>query len=177
MLMAKALFSSEKLHAIIKLTRVRLARACGIVVAQLRRWEVEMVEPSAGVFIWARLLRQRETEIGMQEIRGESKNDGSGGWEMQQIEQLRGNGVLISPGQQYHLAAWPQKNGWVRITFAVEEDQLREGLRRIGVTLGLGEMKEVFGRHLEEEKGKSSKRSVKRDTSAVNEEARRPYTP
>lgn len=141
MLMAKALFSSEKLHAIIKLTRVRMARAYGVIEAQLRRWEIEMIEPRAGVFVWARLLKSRQHEAVAIQTNGQPKDDGSAGWEMQQIEQLRNSGVLISPGRQYHLAAWPEEKGWVRITFAVEEDQLREGLRIIGTTLGLGERK------------------------------------
>ena len=60
-------------------------------------------------------------------------------WEMQQMQRLKDSGVLVSPGEPYHIRAWPAEQGWVRISFAVEEDQLREGLSRIGACLGLKE--------------------------------------
>lgn len=170
MLMAKALFSSEKLHAIVKLTRVRLARAYQIVEAQLKRWEIEMVEPRAGVFVWARLLKPSQHERFTIATKGALKDDVSEGRDMQQIEKLRNNGVLISPGQQYHLAAWPREQGWVRITFAVEESQLREGLRIIETTLGLGKRRRDVGPD-EEEKERSKRRSLGSTLSAASNPA------
>ncbi|KAI4288896.1 MAG: hypothetical protein L6R35_001841 [Caloplaca aegaea] len=170
MLMAKALFSSEKLHAIVKLTRVRLARAYQIVEAQLKRWEIEMVEPRAGVFVWARLLKPSQHERFTIATKGALKDDVSGGRDMQQIEKLRNSGVLISPGQQYHLAAWPREQGWVRITFAVEESQLREGLRIIETTLGLGKRRRVVGPD-EEEKERRKRRSLRSTLSAASNSA------
>lgn len=175
MLLATALFSSVKLHAIVKLTRVRLARAYQILEAQLRQWAVEFVEASAGVFVWARLLRPRtpngETEViehgtAKAKVNGDAKVDGeakaSPDWETQQIEQLRDSGVLVSPGQAYHVTAWPREKGWVRITFAVDEGQLREGLRKIGKCLGLGKRERVAEQD-EEEMEESRRKSRRRD--------------
>ena len=139
-LLATALISSEKLQAIVKLTRVRLAKAYGVVEAQLRRWDVEFVEPRAGVFVWARLLRSRPRarQTGP-EVNGGPKVSDDDDWEKQQLERLRENGVLVGMGREYHVSAWPEEKGWVRIAFAIEEEQLKEGLRKIGMVLCLGD--------------------------------------
>ena len=73
------------------------------------------------------------------EIDPSSKDDGGeDDWERRQVERLREDGVLIGLGGTYHLSAWPEEKGWVRITFAVEEERLRAGLRKIETVLGLG---------------------------------------
>ncbi|CAD6585424.1 MAG: hypothetical protein ASARMPREDX12_001996 [Alectoria sarmentosa] len=150
MLLAAALFSSAKLPTIVKLNRVRLARANAIIEAQLRRWGVEFIEARAGCFVWARLLvRSGGTEGEVDAMGHELVKEKVSGrhaepsfdWEMQQIGRLKDSGVLVSPGHAYHIGAWPREEGWVRITFAVEEDKLREGLGRIGSCLGLGKRK------------------------------------
>ena len=136
--LATALFSSEKIHAIVTLTRVRLAQAYGIVEAQLKRWCVEFMEPKAGVFVWARLLRPepRAVQAGLEhDGRTILKDDDD--WEKRQVGQLRENGVLVGMGRDYHLGAWPEEKGWVRIVFALEQERLREGLRKIGMVLSL----------------------------------------
>ena len=142
---------------------MRLARAYGIVEVQLRRWGVEFIETRAGVFVWARLLlRPRTTNDGkeaaisrngtarMEVDKVEHGLDGTDdAWERRQIEQLRESGVLLSLGREYHVATWWRENGWVRITFALEEMRLREGLRRIGIALGL-EKREMTGEEKKE---------------------------
>ena len=120
---------------------MRLAQAYGVVEAQLRRWNVEFVEPKAGVFVWARLLRPRPRagQTGPKVNDGPKAGDDED-WEKRQVERLRDNGVLIGMGREYHVSAWPEEKGWVRIAFAVEEERLREGLKTIGMVLCLGEL-------------------------------------
>lgn len=145
MLLAAALFSCAELDTIVKLNRVRLERAYAIVEAQLRRWGIEFIKARAGCFVWARLLvRSGRTEgevdvMGHELVKGKLNGHAKStlDWEMQQTERLKISGVLVSPGRAYHIGAWPREEGWVRIAFAIEEDQLREGLSRIGSFLGL----------------------------------------
>ena len=131
---------------------MRLARAYAIVEAQLRRWGVDFIEARAGVFVWARLLSasivgatgaEKANEGVVENGNADGEVDGQEGravgyWETQLVQRIHGCGVLVSPGQAYHVGASLEDKGWVRITFAVEERQLREGLRKIGECLGLG---------------------------------------
>ena len=145
MLLATTLFSYTELNTIVKLDRVRLQRPYAIVEAQLRRWGIEFIKARAGCFVWARLLvRSGTTEgevdvMGHELVRGKLNGHAKStlDWEMQQTERLKISGVLVSPGRAYHIGAWPREEGLVRIAFAIEEDQLREGLSRIGSCLGL----------------------------------------
>ena len=177
MLLATALLSSAKLPVIVNLTRSRLAHAYAIVEAQLRRWGIEFTETRSGVFVWARLLKPMMDSEGQLDGHGlvEVKENGqakmneqadadelaktSWVWELQQIERLRDAGVLVSPGRAFHIAAWPREEGWVRITFAVEEGQLREGLRRIEVCLKLGK----GNREADELDGEGKREAMEKD--------------
>ena len=49
------------------------------------------------------------------------------------VQLLKNKGVLAAGGRSY--ATPPTNMGWVRITFAVEEERLNEALRRIGLVL------------------------------------------
>lgn len=43
------------------------------------------------------------------------------------ITRLAEAGVLVSPGQAYHMV----EKGWARVSFAVERDTLKEAVRRM----------------------------------------------
>ena len=138
---------------------MRLARAYAIVEAQLRRWGVDFIEARAGVFVWARLLSASTVgPTGADKGNGRVVENGNvdgevdghappavNDWEAQLVQRIHDCGVLVSPGQAYHVGASPEDKGWVRITLAVEEGQLREGLRKIGECLGLGKRKRAVG--------------------------------
>ena len=159
---------------------MRLARAYAIVEAQLRRWGVDFIEAKAGVFVWARLLTA--STVGATEADKANKRvfengnidgevDGHAGrvvgdWETQLMQRIHGCGVLVSSGQAYHVGASLEDEGWVRITFAVEEGQLKEGLRKIGECLGLGKRK----RTVEEDQTGSEEASQVIEESRVDVE-------
>jgi gliotoxin/aspirochlorine biosynthesis aminotransferase len=45
------------------------------------------------------------------------------------VERLREGGVKVSPGRSYNGSE--EEKGWARITFAVPEDVLNEGMARL----------------------------------------------
>jgi DNA-binding transcriptional MocR family regulator len=50
-------------------------------------------------------------------------------------KQLLETGVMIAPGKNY--GGIDGQVGWVRMSFSIPEEKLREGLERIGMTLGV----------------------------------------
>lgn len=108
-----SLLTSVELPALIALNSKRLSESYRILVEFLQKREIEFIPAHAGLFVFARLAK------------------GCRCWEEEAmiVERLKENGVLVSPGRTYH--GLEEEKGWIRITFAVPEDTLREGLERV----------------------------------------------
>lgn len=122
-ILTTALLTSPKLPALLAVNSRRMSASYAIVTSILRQWDVEFIPASAGLFVFARLVKGAQT------------------WEEETavVERLRNDaGVLVSPGRAYH--GVEGEKGWVRLTFAVPALLLTEGLRRMGRCLGLDEV-------------------------------------
>jgi DNA-binding transcriptional MocR family regulator len=75
----------------------------------LRVHNVRYAPATAGLFIFARL-----------------KPDATEKEEAQFQQRMKGKGLIISPGQAYHIG--PEHRGWYRLTFALLPAQLEKAL-------------------------------------------------
>lgn len=112
---ASALLSSESLPELVKLNSVRLAEAYDTLMRFFDRHGIYYIPCNAGHFMLAKLAPQPR-----------SWDD-----EAALIIQLGEAGVLVSPGQAYHVG----ENGWARVSFAVERATLKEAIRRMKCVL------------------------------------------
>lgn len=117
-----SLLTSVQLPALIALNSKRLSESYRILVGFLQKREIEFIPANAGLFVFARLAK------------------GCRSWEEEAMigERLKENGVLVSPGRTYH--GLEEEKGWMRITLAVPEDTLREGLERVQRCLSRADM-------------------------------------
>lgn len=114
------LLSSPNLRWILELNSLRLSEAYRTVTSFFKWHSIQYVPANAGLFVFAKLA------------------PGAKIWEdeAEVMEQCRQEGVLVSAGKNYH--GIEDEKGWVRITFAVEKEVLKEGLERVAKALGLG---------------------------------------
>ncbi|KAF6240569.1 hypothetical protein HO173_001239 [Letharia columbiana] len=108
---ASALLSSESLPELVKLNSVRLAEAYNTLTSFFDRYGIYYIPCHAGHFMLAKLAPQAS-----------SWDD-----EAALIIRLGEAGVLVSPGQAYHVV----EKGWARVSFAVERATLKEAIRRM----------------------------------------------
>lgn len=80
---------------------------------------IEYIPVQSGVFVFARLRKGIENWDG----------------EALMVQECKDAGVLVSAGRSYH--GIETEKGWARITFAVEPSELRRGLDRLAMALGL----------------------------------------
>ncbi|KAM0304914.1 hypothetical protein ACHAO8_011367 [Botrytis cinerea] len=113
-----ALFHSPSLPSIINSLKHQLTRNYGWLTEALNRWEIEYIPTHAGFHVFARL----------------AKNAQSWGDEAAVVKQLFDAGVMVVPGKNF--GGVDGEFGWVRLSFSIEEKKLRDGLWRIGQTLG-----------------------------------------
>ncbi|KAI0886469.1 1-aminocyclopropane-1-carboxylate synthase [Annulohypoxylon maeteangense] len=114
------LLTAPELPSLIKMNSNRLGRAYGVLTGFFREFGVAYVPCNAGLYLFARLAGEVKT------------------WEEEEsvVERLKGAGVLVSAGKAYH---GPEgEKGWMRVGFAVPEEELREAMRRMA---GLGASK------------------------------------
>lgn len=152
--------SPSALSTILTLSRTRLLENYTIITTWLQSHQVAYVAPTAGPFVLCRLLSTTDSGQGQ----GQGQQQGQRGRERERekemVGRLRANGVLVGWGGEYHLRRETEIEtetetetgsrgergddgdgagaggwGWVRLTFAVEEERLREGLRRIDEVL------------------------------------------
>eukprot|EP00741_Cyanophora_paradoxa_P021389 tig00021350_g20648.t1 len=95
--------------------QARLLAAHDRTVAVLADLDVPRVPASAGLFVWAKLAPEAESEED----------------EARVFEALGSEGVYVMPGAQFHCP----EPGWFRIVFAQEEGVLEEGLRRLAAAV------------------------------------------
>ena len=108
---ASALLSSASLPELVRLNSVRLAEAYHALTSFFDRHGIYYIPCNAGHFMLVKLASQAS-----------SWDD-----EAAPIIRLAEAGVLVSPGQAYHMG----ENGWARVSFAVERDTLKEAIRRM----------------------------------------------
>ncbi|EEH33262.2 hypothetical protein PAAG_04315 [Paracoccidioides lutzii Pb01] len=113
------LLSSPKLPFLVALNSARLAESYILITSFFIRHHIEYIPINAGLNILARLAPRAKT------------------WEdeSEMISRLKNAGVLVRGGGSYH--GTDMEKGWVRISFALEEERLQECLRRIKVALHL----------------------------------------
>ncbi|MCJ1271570.1 hypothetical protein MMC22_011472 [Lobaria immixta] len=114
-----ALLTSPKLPSLMAMNKRRLAESYQIVAAALRQWNVEFIPAHAGLFVFAKLAKEIRT------------------WEEEAIavERLKESGVLVGSGRAFHVMEG--EKGWMRMTFALPEDMLRAGLKKVQSCLQL----------------------------------------
>lgn len=115
-----ALLTSPELPRLVALNTKRLAESYQIVAGVLRQWNVEFIPASAGLFVFAKLAKGIKT------------------WEEEEtvMERLKESGVLVGSGRAFHVVEG--EKGWMRVTFALPEEVLREGLKKLQSCLQLG---------------------------------------
>ncbi|EEH42724.2 uncharacterized protein PADG_07544 [Paracoccidioides brasiliensis Pb18] len=111
------LLSSPKLPFLVALNSARLAESYILITSFFIRHHIEYIPVNAGLNILTRLAPRAKT------------------WEdeSEMITRLKNAGVLVRGGGGYH--GTQMEKGWVRISFALEEERLQESLRRIKVAL------------------------------------------
>lgn len=121
------LLTSPRFPEIVEVARARLAHHHALAVSRLQAWDIPFVSAQAGPFVFARLAPT-------------ARNTAD---EEATMKRLRSGGVTVTPGSQFGggKEAWgsmaEDAAGWARITVAVPESQLLEGLEKIGRALGL----------------------------------------
>ncbi|KAF7911780.1 uncharacterized protein EAE98_011895 [Botrytis deweyae] len=121
-----ALFHSPNLPSIISSLKNQLTRNYGWLTKALNRWGIEYIPTHAGFHIFARLVKNAQ-----------SWDDEAAG-----VKQLFDAGIMVTPGKSF--GGIDGEFGWVRLSFSIEEKKLREGLWRIGQTLGFENDREKF---------------------------------
>lgn len=131
MLLTRCLLTSPRFDALVVANRARLREHHDAVARRLRAWGVPFVPATSGPYLLARL----GAGLGGGGGGGGGSGGGSGGGDV--VDVLRREAmVLVSPGKGFHFPGSDDVQGWVRVTFAVPGDVLREGLDRIGRALG-----------------------------------------
>jgi aspartate/methionine/tyrosine aminotransferase len=146
---ATALLTSPDLPQLIQLAAARLRDAHATAAAAFRAWGVRFVAPTAGPFVFARLLLPPlPLRAAVGEVGEAGTGAGTGAGTAAEDERALADklkkeaGVAVVPGSAF--GGWGSWGGavgggdvvgWFRITVAVPPDVLREGLARIGRVL------------------------------------------
>lgn len=110
------LSNTSEMEKIVGLNIKKLSRAAQIAIQFAEFHQLEYYKPVAGLYIWLRLSAECATFDDEEAL-------------VQRCSQL---GVFVGSGADY---AEPQP-GWFRLTFAIPEDKLLQGLRRIEEAAG-----------------------------------------
>ena len=107
------LLTSPQLPSLIALNSQRLATAYVMLTSFLKAEGRPYLPCNAGLYVYAKLAPDAKT------------------WEDEaaMVSKLKEGGVLVSAGRAY--CGPESEKGWARIGFAVEEDELREAMRRM----------------------------------------------
>ncbi|KAF2128308.1 PLP-dependent transferase [Dothidotthia symphoricarpi CBS 119687] len=157
MLLTHALLTSASFDTLVTQNRQRLRRHHGVVTRRLQGWGVPFVPATSGPYLLAQLGAIMEGS--QQQDRKDSpvadETAQNGLSERGRVSDFQGRdvaevlrseaGVLVAPGQSFHMRGQGLELGWVRITFAVPMEVLEDGLNRIESTLELGKSKKPRG--------------------------------
>lgn len=110
---ATSLLKSPNLPDLVRLNQERLAQSYSILTESLIKWQVEFLPANAGLFVFAKVVRDARD------------------WEEETavVGALGSSGVIVSPGRRFD--GGESEKGWVRMTFAVPKEQLVDALGRI----------------------------------------------
>ncbi|KAG9238582.1 pyridoxal phosphate-dependent transferase [Amylocarpus encephaloides] len=97
--------------------RIRLTLSYDRLSENLKKWGIEFLPASEGMFVFAKLAKDAKTGEEADEL----------------FAELAKNGVLVSPGKFYN--GINTEIGWARITFSVSLDVLQEALARMSQIL------------------------------------------
>lgn len=110
---AKGLLASAALPGLITTNKERLQAAYTVTTNFFKRAGIAYFPCNATVFLFCRLAPEATTVID----------------EMAAYKRYIEAGVRVVPGQAYHVNA--SQFGWMRLSFAVEQEELQRGLIRI----------------------------------------------
>ncbi|CAI7602519.1 unnamed protein product [Penicillium glandicola] len=110
------LSDNKALDRLITLSRTRLAESYCIVRQFFRLHRITYVPAYAGMFVWARLLVTQSWDEEM---------------ELQRAIAVRG--VAVSAGRDYA----SEEPGWYRLSFGLEEEELKAALEKLGMAIGM----------------------------------------
>ncbi|PQE18822.1 1-aminocyclopropane-1-carboxylate synthase 1 protein [Rutstroemia sp. NJR-2017a WRK4] len=113
-----ALLTSPELPNLISLNKSRLKSAYEYLTTRLDEWGVEYIPVKAGMLIFVRIAKNAQT---FEE-------------EAAVVGKLKESGVLVQPGKMW--GGIDGEKGWVRFSFAVKEEVMRDALERMGRVLG-----------------------------------------
>lgn len=107
------LLTSDKLPNLIDLNSQRLGDAYASLTEVLRQHQIQYLPANAGVYLFARIAPHAKC------------------WddEAAAVRDFRDAGIIVSSGKGYHGPS--REMGWARIGFAVEQDAMKEALKRI----------------------------------------------
>lgn len=112
-IVAKTLLTSPKLPQLLALSSRRLGNFYETLVSFLSANGIRYFPATAGLFVFARL----------------APNATSWEDEMEMVRHLREAGVVVGLGRAYHTGE--EQKGWVRLTFALKEDDLRAAMEAL----------------------------------------------
>lgn len=107
----RLLSNLSELESLVELSKCRLRSAAALVVDFLILHRIPFYKPAAGVYIWAKLGKDGST------------------WEDEGAltSKFAAEGVFVGTGADYSNA----DPGWFRLSFAIPQEELIEGLQRI----------------------------------------------
>jgi aspartate/methionine/tyrosine aminotransferase len=108
-----ALLNSPELPTLLSTTRSRLAACYKIVVDTLTELGIEVFPSTAGLWLNAKVKDAETADV---------------------IEKGREKGVIVGRGTEFN--GVEGENGWIKITFALPEEILKEGMERLKAALG-----------------------------------------
>ncbi|KAJ8071231.1 hypothetical protein OCU04_001566 [Sclerotinia nivalis] len=114
-----ALCNFPTLPTIITTLKTHLAKNDALVTEAFDSWAIDYLPTTAGFHVFAKLGKDAQT------------------WEEEEdiVKRFLDCGVMVGPGKGF--GGIDGQVGWIRISFSIEEKKVKEGLRRIGKTLGL----------------------------------------
>jgi aspartate/methionine/tyrosine aminotransferase len=113
-----AILTSPELPNLISLNKSRLKSAYEYLTTRLDEWGIEYIPVKTGMLIFVRIAKDAQT---FEE-------------EAAVVGKLKESGVLVQPGKMW--GGIDGEKGWVRFSFAVKEEVMRDALERMGKVLG-----------------------------------------
>jgi len=101
--------------------KFQLASNYALVIEAFGKWGVEYFPISASFHVFVRLTKTTLTWEGVHLV----------------LERLLSAGIMILPAKD--VVGLDGRDGWFRMSFCISEEKLKEGLARIGKTLGLAD--------------------------------------
>lgn len=111
------LLSLPQLPTLLLLNSEWLTASYQILADCLHKWNIEFVQPTHGLFVFARL----------------AKNIRTAGQERSYFDELLKAGLKVSPGRSYR--GKEGKFGWARIRFSVADEVMREAAAKLDAIL------------------------------------------